>query len=37
MSKPEFKRFYPEAGMSAAQYEKENEKWEKILRDLGRK
>ena len=37
MSKPEFKRFYAEAGMSAAQYEKENEKWEKLLRELGKK
>jgi iron(III) transport system substrate-binding protein len=37
MNKPEFKRFYAEAGMSAAQYEKENEKWEKLLRDLGKK
>lgn len=37
MSKPEFKRFYVEAGMTAAQYEKENERWEKLLRDLGRK
>jgi iron(III) transport system substrate-binding protein len=37
MNKPEFKRFYAEAGMSAAQYEKENEKWEKLLREMGRK
>ena len=36
-NKPEFKRFYPEAGMSAAQYEKENERWEKLLREIGRK
>lgn len=37
INKPEFKRFYAEAGMSAAQYEKENEKWEKLLREIGRK
>jgi iron(III) transport system substrate-binding protein len=37
MNKPEFKRFYAESGMSAAQYEKENEKWEKLLRELARK
>jgi iron(III) transport system substrate-binding protein len=36
-NKPDFKRFYAEAGMSAAQYEKENEKWEKLLRDIARK
>jgi len=37
MNKPDFKRFYAEAGMSAAQYEKENEKWEKLLREIGKK
>ena len=37
MNRPDFKRFYAEAGMSAAQYEKENEKWEKLLREIGRK
>ena len=37
MNKPDFQRFYAEAGMSAAQYEKENEKWEKLLREIGRK
>jgi iron(III) transport system substrate-binding protein len=36
-NKPEFKRFYAEAGMTASQYEKENEKWEKLLREIGRK
>lgn len=36
-NKPDFKRFYPEAGMTAAQYEKENERWEKLLREIGRK
>jgi iron(III) transport system substrate-binding protein len=36
-NKPDFKRYYPEAGMSAAQYEKESEKWEKLLREIGRK
>jgi iron(III) transport system substrate-binding protein len=37
MNKPEFKRFYAESGLSASQYEKENEKWEKLLREIGRK
>jgi iron(III) transport system substrate-binding protein len=37
LNKPDFKRFYAEAGMNAAQYEKENEKWEKLLREIGRK
>ena len=36
-NKPDFKRFYAEAGMTAAQYEKENEKWEKLLREIGKK
>jgi iron(III) transport system substrate-binding protein len=37
MNKPDFKRFYAEAGMTAEKYEKENEKWEKLLREIGRK
>ncbi len=37
LSKPEFKRWYPEAGMTVDQYDKENTKWEKLLRELGRK
>jgi iron(III) transport system substrate-binding protein len=37
MNKPEFKRFYAEAGMTASQYEKENEKWEKLLREIAKK
>ena len=37
INKPDFKRFYAESGMSAAQYEKENEKWEKLLREIARK
>jgi iron(III) transport system substrate-binding protein len=37
VNKPDFKRFYAEAGMTATQYEKENEKWEKLLREIGRK
>jgi iron(III) transport system substrate-binding protein len=36
-NKPDFKRYYVEAGMSAAKYEKESEKWEKLLRELGKK
>ena len=37
VNKPAFKRYYAEAGMTAGQYEKENEKWEKLLRDVGKK
>jgi iron(III) transport system substrate-binding protein len=37
MNKPDFKRFYAEAGMTAEQYEKENDKWEKLLREIGKK
>jgi iron(III) transport system substrate-binding protein len=37
MHKPEFKRWYPEAGLTVEQYEKENEKWEKLLREIGHK
>lgn len=37
VNKPEFKRFYAEAGMTAEKYEKENERWEKLLREIGRK
>ncbi len=37
MNKPPFKRFYAEAGLTAEQYEKENEKWEKLLKDIGKK
>lgn len=32
-----FKRWYPERGLSTDQYDRESSKWEKILRDLGRK
>jgi len=37
VNKPEFKRFYAEAGMTVEKYEKENEKWEKLLREIGKK
>jgi iron(III) transport system substrate-binding protein len=37
MSKPDFKRWYAEAGMTVDQYEKESNKWEKLLREIGRK
>jgi iron(III) transport system substrate-binding protein len=37
INKPEFKRWYAEAGMTVDQYDKENAKWEKLLRELGRK
>ncbi|MGH7784997.1 MAG: ABC transporter substrate-binding protein, partial [Candidatus Binatia bacterium] len=32
-----FKLWYPEAGMSMAQYDKAMERWDKLLRELGRK
>jgi iron(III) transport system substrate-binding protein len=32
-----FKRWYPEAGMSLAQYEKAMERWQKLLQEIGRK
>ena len=37
LNKPPFKRFYAEAGMTAEKYEKEAERWEKLLRDIGRR
>ncbi|MGH7816949.1 MAG: ABC transporter substrate-binding protein, partial [Candidatus Binatia bacterium] len=32
-----YKLWYPEAGMSTAQYDKAAETWDKLLRDIGRK
>ncbi len=32
-----FKLWYPETGMSTAQYDKESARWEKLLREIGRK
>jgi len=32
-----FKLWYPEAGLSTEQYDKAAEKWDKLLRDMGRK
>lgn len=32
-----FKRWYPERGLTTAQYEKESARWEKLLREIGRK
>jgi ABC-type Fe3+ transport system substrate-binding protein len=32
-----FKLWYPETGMSTAQYDKAAERWEKLLHDIGRK
>jgi iron(III) transport system substrate-binding protein len=32
-----FKRWYPEAGLSTEQYDKEATKWQKTLREVGRK
>jgi iron(III) transport system substrate-binding protein len=37
VNKPAFKRWYPEQGKTGAQYDKEATKWEKMLRDIGRK
>jgi iron(III) transport system substrate-binding protein len=37
LNKPPFKRYYAEAGMTAEKYEKEAERWEKLLREIGRK
>jgi len=37
VNKPDFKRWYAEAGMTVDQYEKENTKWEKLLREIGKK
>ena len=37
MNRPDFKRFYAEAGMTVERYEKENEKWEKLLKEIGKK
>jgi iron(III) transport system substrate-binding protein len=37
MNQPAFKRWYAEAGKTVDQYDKENEKWEKLLRDIGKK
>jgi iron(III) transport system substrate-binding protein len=32
-----FKLWYPESGMSTAQYDKESARWEKLLREIARK
>ena len=32
-----FKRWYPEAGLNSEQYDKEATKWQKMLREVGRK
>ena len=32
-----YKLWYPETGMSTTQYDAAAEKWEKLLRDIGRK
>jgi iron(III) transport system substrate-binding protein len=37
VNKPGFKRFYAEAGMTAEKYEKEVEKWEKLLKEIGKR
>jgi iron(III) transport system substrate-binding protein len=37
VNKPKFKRWYPEKGKTGEQYDKEATKWEKMLRELGKK
>jgi iron(III) transport system substrate-binding protein len=37
LNKPSFKRYYAEAGLTVEKYEKEAERWEKLLREIGRK
>jgi iron(III) transport system substrate-binding protein len=37
VNKPDFKRWYAEQGMTVEQHEKENTKWEKLLREIGKK
>ena len=32
-----FKKWYPESGLATAQYDKENTRWDKLLREIGRK
>jgi hypothetical protein len=32
-----FKRWYPEAGLNTDQYDREATRWQKALRELGRK
>jgi len=32
-----FKRWYPEQGLTTEQYEKANDRWDKLLREIGRK
>lgn len=37
VNKPDFKRWYPEQGLTTEQYEKESNRWDKWLREIGRK
>jgi hypothetical protein len=32
-----FKRWYPEKGLTTAQYDEQSTRWEKLLRELARK
>jgi len=32
-----YKLWYPETGLSTAQYDKAAERWEKLLREIGKK
>lgn len=36
-NEPAFKRWYPEQGLTTGQYEKESDRWDKLLREIGRK
>jgi iron(III) transport system substrate-binding protein len=37
MNKPDFKRYYAEAGMTVEKYENEVERWEKLLKEIGKR
>jgi iron(III) transport system substrate-binding protein len=37
VNKPDFKRYYAEAGMTVEKYEQEVERWEKLLKEIGKK
>ncbi len=36
-NEPSFKRWYPEQGLTTEQYERESDRWDKLLREIGRK
>ena len=37
VNRPDFKRWYAEQGLTTDQYERESEKWDKLLREIGRR